>query len=263
MLWYLANGSLNDYLKSQVLLQSQYYSGQKSQLLSADFSNNTGITDFIGFSLTNIDGLTQPQVFSVDKMSVQLAEVATQQFDAPSIQKKTTTLVHVKELRFSQLNAWSEIPKASTSGKTNIAVLFNKIETQLATDYPALYPEISAEIYAKMYPERSEALALESLDAKPKAQEVESNQAIIASKKAKQNKRLLGKAITRVKIESVIIDNLTMTIIRDNNVITKQVKNIQLGSIGDENGLGSNQLGGELLRRLLNELIKIEKSNVT
>ena len=155
MLWYLANGSLNDYLKSQVLLQSHYYSGQKSQLLSADFSTNTGITTFTNFSVANIDGLTQPQLFKVDNISVQLAELATSQFDAPSVAKKTTTLVHVKQLRFSNLHAWSEIDKISETGKTNLQILIKKVERKLATDYPALYPQLSAELYAKMYPERS------------------------------------------------------------------------------------------------------------
>ena len=270
MLWYLANGSLNEYLKSQVLLQSHYYSGQKAQLLSADFSNNTGITTFTDFSIANIDDLTQPMLFNVEKISVQLAAIPTRQFDAPSVAKKTTTLVVVKELRFSKLHAWSE---ATTSGKTNLEQLYIQISTKLATDYPALYPQLSAELYAQKYPERSEKLALENVDASPKVAEVETNKAIIASKEAKQKKRLLGKAQTRVSISSVIIDELTLTIlkgdvkgdikgdVKDNEVLTIQFDNIELGRIGDENGLASNQLGGELLRRLLGELIRIEKTN--
>jgi len=262
MLWYLANGSLNDYLKSQVLLQSEYYSSQPATLLSADFSNNTGITTFTNFSLANIDGLTQPQLFNVDNISVQLAELATSQFDAPSVAKKTSTLVHVKELRFGNLHAWSEVVKSNEKDKSNIEILFEKVRTTLAKDYPALYPQISAEFYAKMYPERSEKLALEDLDIQQRVQEVETNRAIIASKEAKQKKRLLGKALTRVTISSVIIDELTLTIIKDNKILTKNVKDIQLGSFGDENGLDSNQLGGELLKQILYKLISIEKSTV-
>ncbi|GAW95961.1 MULTISPECIES: hypothetical protein [Colwellia] len=258
MLWYLANGSLNEYLKSQVLLQSHYYSGQKAQLLSADFSNNTGITHFTDLSIANIEGLTQPQLIKVDNISVHLAELATSQFDAPSIAKKTTTLVHVKQLRFNKLHAWSEVTQ---TGQTNLEVLYKKVEIQLATDYPALYPQLSAELYAKMYPERSEKLALENIDSRPKTPEIETNQAIIASKKAKQKKRLLGKAQTRVSVSSVLIEELTLTMIKDNKVLTKRFDNIELGRLGDENGLDSNQLGGELLRRLLGELIRIEKDN--
>ncbi|WP_057832293.1 hypothetical protein [Colwellia sp. TT2012] len=258
LLWYLANGSLNEYLKSQVLLQSHYYSGQKTQLLSADFSNNTGITHFTDLSIANIDGLTQPQLIKVDNISVHLAELATSQFDAPSVAKKTTTLVHVKQLRFNKLHAWSEVTK---TGQTNLEVLYKKIEIQLATDYPALYPQLSAELYAKMYPERSEKVALENIDSRPKTPKIETNKAIIASKEAKQKKRLLGKAQTRVSVRSVLIEELTLTMIKDNKVLTKRFDNIELGRLGDENGLDSNQLGGELLRRLLGELIRIEKDN--
>ena len=262
MMWYLANGSLNDYLKSQVILQSEYYSSQQATLLNANFSNNTGITRFTDFSLNNIDGLTQSQLLIVDNISAQLAVVPTHQLDAPSIQKKTTTIVHVEELRFGNLQAWSEVLKSSSAGETNIDVLFKKISTQLASDYPALYPKISAELYAKMYPERSETLALEDFDTKQRVQEIETNQAIIASNAAKQKKRLLGKAQTRVIITSVIIEQLKLTIIKDNKAVTKHLKNVELGRFGDENGLASNQLGGELLKRILAQLMKLEKSNI-
>ena len=262
MLWYLANGSLNDYLKSQVILQSQYYSAQEATLVDADFSNNTGIAQFTDFSLSNINGLTQPILFKANKISAQLAVVPIQQLNSPSVQKKTTTIVHVKELRLGSLHAWSEQTKPSNTGNTNVEELFEKVSTRLAMDFPALYPQISAEFYAKMYPERSEKLALEDSDNNLEVQKIETNKAVIASKEAKQKKRLLGKALTRVTISSVIIEELTLTIIKDKKVVTKNVKDIQLGSFGDENGLDSNQLGGELLKQILYKLISIEKSTV-
>jgi hypothetical protein len=261
MLWYLANSSLNDYLKSQVILQSNYYSSQEAKLLSASYSDTTGITHFTDFSLSNIDGSTQPLLLQADNINAQLAKVPTRQLDSPSIQKKTTTIVHVEELRLGTLQAWSEVIKKNDSSKTNLEVLLDQVNTKLATDYPALYPQISAELYAKRYPERSEQLALEALDNKQNEKAVENNQAIIASNEAKQKKRLLGKAITRVKISSVIIDELTLSVIHDNKTQTKQFKNIQLGSFGNKNGLESNQMGGELLKQILAKLIKLENSN--
>ena len=150
MLWYLANGSLNDYLKSQVLLQSHYYSGQNAQLLSANFSDDHGSTHFDKLSLENINGMSQPLVFSLDKFTAQLAPVPISQLNSPSIQKKTTTLVHIEKVTLGHLTAWSE---KNTSGETNLAVLLKRINIQLATDYPALYPNISAEMYAKLHPE--------------------------------------------------------------------------------------------------------------
>ena len=261
MLWYLANSSLNDYLKSQVILQSNYYSSQEAKLLSASYSDTTGITHFTDFSLSNVSGFTHSLLLKVDNINAQLAKVPTRQLDSPSIQKKTTTIVHVEELRLGSLQAWSEVLKGSDSTETNLDLLLEQVNTKLATDYPALYPQISAEIYAKMYPDRSEKLALTALENSPKVQPIENNQAIIASKEAKQKKRLLGKAITRVKISSVIIDELTLNVTNNNQTQTKQFKNIQLGSFGNENGLESNQLGGELLKQILAKLIKLENSN--
>ncbi|HBY87246.1 MAG TPA: hypothetical protein DEO86_15375 [Colwellia sp.] len=261
MLWYLANSSLNDYLKSQVILQSNYYSSQEAKLLSASYSDTTGITHFTDFSLSNIVGSIQPLLLRADNINAQLAKVPTRQLNSPSIQKKTTTIVHVEELRLGSLQAWSEVIKTNNSSQTNLQVLLDQVNTKLATDYPALYPQISAELYAKRYPERSEELALEALETKPNEQAVENNQAVIASNEAKQKKRLLGKAITRVKISSVIIDELTLTVIHETKTQTKQFKNIQLGSFGNENGLESNQMGGELLKQILAKLIKLENSN--
>lgn len=261
MLWYLANSSLNDYLKSQVILQSNYYSSQEAKLLSASYSDTTGITHFTNFSLSNIVGSIQPLLLRADNINAQLAKVPTRQLNSPSIQKKTTTIVHVEELRLGSLQAWSEVIKTNNSSQTNLQVLLDQVNTKLATDYPALYPQISAELYAKRYPERSEELALEALETKPNEQAVENNQAVIASNEAKQKKRLLGKAITRVKISSVIIDELTLTVIHETKTQTKQFKNIQLGSFGNENGLESNQMGGELLKQILAKLIQLENSD--
>jgi hypothetical protein len=258
MLWYLANGSLNDYLKSQVLLQSQYYSGQNAQLLNAKFSPDNGSTHFDNLTLENISGMSQPLIFSLDKISAQLAQVPSSQLNSPSIQKKTTTLVHVEKVTLGNLVAWSEI---STSGETNLALMLKRINIQLATDYPALYPEISAEMYAKQHPELNAVLADGESNKTLNDSVVEVNPAIIASKEAKKTKRLLGKALTRLSIASLVIDDLTLTSIVDGKEVTQHFTQINLGRFGDDNGLDTNQLGGEILRRLLIELIRIDKSN--
>lgn len=262
MLWYFAEQSLNDYLKSQVTLQSHYYSAQEAKLLSADFSNNTGIAKFTSFSLRNIEGFTQPLLLKVDKISAQLVPVPSKQLDSRSLQKDTTTIVHVKQLRFEHLQAWSEVVNSSETGSTNLEVLYTKVNTQLATDYPALYPQKSAELYAKMYPERSEKLALAALNTVQKVKPVETNKAVISSNETKQKKRLLGKAKTRVIVTSFIIDELTLTTLKHNQVTTKHFNNVELGPFGDESGLARNQLGGELLRQLLDKLISLDKANV-
>ncbi|TMM47429.1 hypothetical protein [Colwellia ponticola] len=261
MLWYLAEQSLNDYLKSQVVLQSHYYSAEQAQLIDANFSNTTGIASFTHFSLNNIDGFAEPLVLKANKITAQLAPTPTKQLETPSLQKETTTIIQVKQLHFDHVHAWSEVTSSDT-GETNLAILYTKIKTQLALDYPALYPQTSAKLYAKKYPERSEKIALAALGTAPIAKPVETNQAIIASNETKQKNRLLGKASTRVLINAVMIDRLTLTMRQGNQIISKDFSNIALGNIGGDNGLASNQLGGELLRKLLAKLISLENANV-
>ncbi len=260
MLWYLANGSLNEYLKSQVLLQSQYYSGQKATLLNAEYSTDDGATYFNELTLTNLDGLSAPLILSVGQVTAQLAQTPTSQLNSPSIQKKTITIVTIEKLMISNLEAWSEI---TLSGEENLELLAQNITMQLASDYPALYPEISAKIYAAQHPELNEKLALEKLIEHETKRET--NQAVIQANAVKQKKRLLGKAQTRIIISSAIINNAKLTRIDKGQSTNIHFKNIELGSFGGEHGLDSNQLGGELLKAILNQLSilnsKHEESN--
>ncbi len=260
MLWYLANGSLNEYLKSQVLLQSQYYSGQKATLLNAEYSTDDGATYFNELTLTNLDGLSAPLILSVGQVTAQLAQTPTSQLNSPSIQKKTITIVTIEKLMISNLEAWSEI---TLSGEENLELLAQNITMQLASDYPALYPEISAKIYAAQHPELNEKLALEKLIEHETKRET--NQAVIQANAVKQKKRLLGKAQTRIIISSAIINNAKLTRIDKGQSTKIHFKNIELGSFGGEHGLDSNQLGGELLKAILNQLSilnsKHEESN--
>lgn len=244
MLWYLANGSLNDYLKSQVLLQANYYSGQAAQLAKAEFSSDSGVSQFDGFSLANIEGAKQPHVLLVDEMTAQLAPVAISQLNSPSVSKKTTTIVHIENLTLSHLQAWTE---TAPNENSNLTILLNKISLKLAEDYPALYPEISAKQYAKVHPEQNEQLALDN-----HVQTTETNQAVIESKAAKKKQRLLGKAQIRVIISAITIEKLTLT--NSDNNSKKELEQIVLDGFGGEEGLDSNQVGGELLRALLEQL---------
>ncbi len=260
MLWYLANGSLNEYLKSQVLLQSQYYSGQQTQLLKATFSADKGQSIFEQLSVSNLNGLSQPQLLTIDKITAQLAQVAHTQLNSPSIQNKNTTIVNIEKLTLHNVHAWSEL---TSSGKTNLEVLAKQVSKQLALDYPALYPNISAELYAKEHPELNATTAIAELEKQIDIPEAETNQAVIESKAAKQKKRILGKAQTRIIISSIVINELTLTSIKNSKELQQDFQNIEFGRIGDKNGLDSNQLGGELLRRLLNKLISLEKAAST
>jgi hypothetical protein len=70
----------------------------------------------------------------------------------------------------------------------------------------------------------------------------------------------MGKAQSRALVSSIVIEELVLTIIKGDKSTTTHYHDIELGQLGDENGLDSNQLGGELLRRLLNKIINLEKS---
>lgn len=266
MLWYLANGSLNEYLKSQVILQSNYYSKQQATVGNVNFSPETGIVQVNNFSLSDLDDLTQQYLLTIETIEAQLAKIPTSHLNGPSIQKKTTTIVNVASMQLSNVH----IALATTSqGKATGEVVLDRIKTQLATDYPAQYPELSAQLYAEQYPERSEELALAAIEkttTKP-ASVPETNVAIIASKEAKQRKRLLGKAITRVIVQEVTIDKLSISRAHqesnDNMATNKDgsltFTNVSLGRFGQEEGLASNQLGGELLKQLLQKALELEK----
>ena len=173
------------------------------QLAKAEFSSDSGVSQFDGFSLANIAGSKQPGVLLIDKITAQLAPVAISQLNSPSVSKKTTTIIHIESLTLSHLQAWSE---NATHDNSNLVVLLNKISLKLAEDYPALYPEISAKHYAKSHPEQNEKLALDS-----HVITTETNQAVIESKAAKKKQRLLGKAQIRVIISSIVIEKLTLT----------------------------------------------------
>ena len=257
MSWYLANGSLNEYLKSQVLLQSQYYSGQQTLLLNANYTADKGQTTLEQLSLSNLNGFSQPQLLTLDKVTAQLAQVASTQLNSPSIQNKNISVINIEKITLSKLHVWSE---HTIDGKNNLEELVKQVSKQLALDYPALYPNISAKLYAKEHPELDASEDIAYLEKQTGSQPVETNKAVIAAKEAKQKKLLLGKAQTRALISSIVIQDLKLTTIKNNKSITKSFSNIELGQIGDENGLDTNQLGGELLRVLLNKLISLKKS---
>jgi hypothetical protein len=249
MLWYLANGSLNEYLKSQVLLQSQYYSGQKATLLDAKYKAEDGVAYFNQLTLANIEGASQPLLLSVGKITAQLAKTPAKKLNNQSIQTKATTIITIEKLLLSNVNVWSEM---MLSGEESLEQIVNDITMQLASDYPALYPEISAKIYAEQHPELNEKLAVNNTITANKKPEL--NQAVMQAKQAKQQKRLLGKAQTRVIISSVIIEDATFNRIIAGQSINRHFKSIDLGRFGDKYGLDSNQLGGELLKAIISQL---------
>lgn len=226
MLWYLANGSLNEYLKSQIELQGHYYSGQTAKVDLADFSSSTGIGEFTNFSLLNLDNYQTKQAIIIDVAHIMLVRQPTQPL-----------LTTVKNITINKLTLNKEMSSGNTS---NIDQLIEKVSTQLAHDYPELYPHISAKIYAKNNPQlNAEEFAQDNPQAGP----------IIEHTKPKKNR---GKPKGKINISTITINTVELNII--NNGLAKKISlhDVNIAVIGGKEGVVTNQLGGEVLLALLN-----------
>lgn len=225
MLWYLANGSLNEYLKSQTELQGHYYSGQKTSLALADFSSNTGTATFSQLSLANQAQYQSKNVLIIDEIK---AVLSNQQSKQPSTVSAKVT-INKLILNIEQLKAV----------ESNIEQIKQRISLQLANDYPQLYPHISAAIYAKNNPE---------LNADQYSKNNPQSGPIIEhTQKAKKR----GKAQQKIIISAIDINTLEINTLKNGSKNTIQKHNVSIERIGEQEGLLVNQIGGEFLLHLL------------
>jgi len=225
MLWYLASGSLNEYLKSQIELQGHYYSGQKTTLALADFSSNTGITTLIQLSLANLNQYQAQHALIIDKVHVELSTKQSQHL-----------LTEISKITINKLTINIE-KKSGTIN--NIDQLIHEISFKLANDYPELYPEISAKIYAESNPElNAEEYANKNPQAGPFVEHT-------------KNKKKRGKPQQRIIISGINIKYLELNTIQAGSTSSTQKHNINIATIGGFEGLVMNQVGGEILLHLL------------
>jgi len=226
MLWFLANGSLNEYINSQIELQGHYYSGQKTTVDLADFSSSTGSGEFKNLSLLNLSDYQAKHALIIDAAYIALLRQPTQPL-----------LTTIKEITINKLTLNSE----TSSGKTsNINQLIEIVSSKLAHDYPELYPNISAKIYAKNNPQ---------LNAEQYAQNNPQAGPIIEHTKPKKKR---GKPQEKINISTVTITTVELNII--NNGLAEKIllHDVKLTAIGGKQGIVTNQLGGEVLLALLN-----------
>jgi len=261
MLWYLADSSLNDYLKSQVVLQGQYYSGQKIDVKQANFTSHNGVLILEQLTLANTKDYLPKDSVIIEQVLVQLAPVpasSEQKKHNNDISKKVQHIkvdkVTINKLRFNL------IKNIASNGVSNLSQLQQQISQKLAIDYPALYPEIAAKTYAKQHPEMNAELAAALAKDSTQKPMGEINPAVIEAKANKQKKRLLGKATTRITIAAFIIDSLEVhQINKDGKSTIQHFSNVELPVIGKEHGLASNQVGGEVLRLILDKVAQLQK----
>lgn len=239
MLWYLANGSLNEYLKSQIQIQGQYYSQQLTTLTLADYSASSGIGSFKEIKLSNPKGYQAPYALFIDSADIILlpAQASASAQNSSPFKDNSTLPTTVKQLTINELIVNNE--KISPS-KTNIVEIIALIKSQLAQDYPELYPEISAKLYAQKNPD---------LNAQTYAQEHPQAGPIVEHTKAKKKR---GKVQPKLRIEAITINTLKIKTLHEGITKTTLHNNVQLSGIGGEHGIVANQFGGELLLALLN-----------
>ena len=280
--WYLAKGSLNDYLKSQVILQGQYYSDQQARVNSAILNEQNGKAVFESLHLTNLDGYQAPYVLTVNKVHTSMASPSNDsQPQALKDGLRTSQIITLADVTIDTLTVFVEtrsLDASSPSDKnnqltTNIDNLLNIITVKLATDYPVLYPELAAKLYAQKHPElRSDESIHKSNAGSDSNTFIDSinevrlnaeanNQAVITAKAKKKRKQRLGKAQTRIAIQQLNIEKFMVKMVGlgQPNIIT--VNQVELGAITDANGLASNQVGGEILRLLLTKAQQIQTEN--
>lgn len=224
MLWYLANGSLNDYLKSQVELQGSYYTGQKTHVAQADFSSNTNIATFNQINLENKHNFQSLYLLTIDEAIVELSSNQDQH-----------SLTKIKEIHIKTLTLNIE---TTSDELDNVDSLMQTIRLKLANDYPELYPAISAKIFAKNNPELN-------------ADEYVKNhqQTVIIEHKSEQKTR--GKPRQKLSIDTIKIKTLLVNSKTGNNLNSTQQHDIEIKSIGGKQGFEANQIGGEILLQLL------------
>lgn len=225
LLWYLANQSLNEYLKSQIELQGSYYSGQKTHVDTAVFSSSTAIGEFQNFSLLNLDGQQAKYAMIIDEAHVALLTPPTQPL-----------LTTIKVITVNKVTINSE----ETSDKiSNINQLISVVSSTLAHDYPELYPNISAKIYAKKNPKLdAEKYALDNPQAGPIIEHT-------------QPKKSRGKPQEKINISSITINTVEINTIKNGVAEKRLLHDVKIPAIGGNQGIITNQLGGEVLLALL------------
>ena len=225
MLWYLANGSLNEYLKSQIELQGHYYSGQKTSLLVAEFSDNTNSAKLNQLTLANLTSDQAENVLSIDEVLIEL-----------STKQSSSLVTEINKVTINKLIINIEEGKDNIN---NIEQLIQTISLTLAKDYPQSYPAISAKIYAQEHPE---------LDAEQYAKSHPEARAITEPAKTKKSR---GKDKLKVMIAAINIKELELNRIKNGVTQSIQKQNITIEKIGGNEGLEVNQIGGEILLNLL------------
>ena len=231
MSWFLASGSLNDYLKSQASLQGQYYTGQKTNLENASFDANTGIATFKQITLTNLENYQDTYALKINHAKAQL------------LPQTQANLLTIEKITLDKVEVFIE----QQHDKNNLSQLHEQITEQLVSDFPKYYPALSAKQFALAHPELNAQLVTEP----EQTNNIQETAAAIEARKAKKSAPKRGKKTNDIQINSIVINELVINNLINNKREQSHLTNISLTDLIDKKPLDSTQLGGEILRLLL------------
>ncbi len=247
MLWYLANGSLNEYIKSQISLQGEYYTGQTVKFTQANFSANTGTGSYSNLTLGNIADTNATHVLKIDNVTIELEN-----------NHPTSSLIIITKLTINSLKIWQE---NITGEISNLHYLKNTIIQKLATDYPEYYPEVSAKLYAKNHPELNVGLNThQNTNNIAIKSESETKKAII-KKLAKKSKRKRNESGSKIYVKSFLINNFELNIQQKDGYRQIKKQSVIIPTITLKGGVETNRLGGEILKNLLIYTLNLSNSD--
>lgn len=241
MLWYLADNSLNDFIKSQVIIQGDYYTQQQTQIADVTFTQGTGIGVLHQLRLSNND-VEQPNILSIDAAKVT--------FDRKSL---NSDLIVIKKIEINQVTVWQKFMSAQ-NGSTN----------KLITDNLTQLKHTIAEQLVDIIPEEKPSLPKPSYvkdDGKKSNRGTIKTQIIIENifvENLQVNIEDNTQSYMQTNIQSDIQDNVQSdnqyNIQKENKFKTLQFTSVRINNITDTKG-NKNIISEQLAAILLDKLI--------
>ncbi len=141
MLWYLADGSLNDFIKGQVVLQGNYYTGQTTNVNDVNFNQASGTGILQGLTLsskTSNNPNQQPTILNIDTAKIT--------FNSNTLNSE---LIKIKNIEIDSLEVWLTEQEGHSPTANNLVQLQQHIAAQLLTIIPEVKPSLPKPSYVK------------------------------------------------------------------------------------------------------------------
>jgi len=200
-LWFLASGSLNDFVKIQIENIGNAYTQQQVKVAKVDIELTKGAGAIQGISISNPSGYQQKMAFKLDNIGLDI-DIASLAHQDPIV---------IQSLTIENPQAFVEFTK---QGKINLKEILDNINQHL-----------------------------------PKA----------TDKKEPQDK--INEP--NIRVDSIHVAGVALTLdLRQlgNKLYQEQLPSFELNAVGGKNGLPANELGVEIARQLLNNILQQAKT---